>query len=105
MLQNAQHYGAGAIMIRLDHGPGDYRIAVEDEGPGMSAMEKKDAFQRFFRGSNAADRYPEGTGLGLPVARAIVEAHGGTISLEDRPGGGLNSIITLPKQRQIEAAS
>ncbi|MEL6962877.1 MAG: HAMP domain-containing sensor histidine kinase [Pseudomonadota bacterium] len=104
LVQNAQHYGAGANLIRLEHGAGVYRIAIEDAGPGMSDAEKKDAFQRFFRGT-AADRYPGGTGLGLPVARAIVEAHGGSISLEDRPGGGLISTITLPKQHQIEAAS
>ena len=105
LLQNARQYGGDRITLRLDHSPRGYRVAVEDNGPGMSDAEKENAFQRFFRGSNAAERYADGVGLGLPVARSVVEAHGGTVSLEDRPGGGLVAVIDIPRQRPLKAVS
>jgi signal transduction histidine kinase len=71
----------------------------------MSDNDKENAFQRFFRGSNAAERYDGGVGLGLPVALSIAEAHGGTISLEDRVDGGLVASIIVPKQPQLKAVS
>jgi len=107
LLENARHYGGNAITIRLDRSPDGYRIAVEveDNGPGMSDVEKENAFARYFRGTNAAERYASGVGLGLPVARSIVEAHGGTIMLEDHEGGGLVAAVMLPRQRPLRAAS
>ncbi len=105
LLENARQYGGNHITLRLDHSPAGYRIAVEDDGPGMSDAEKESAFERFFRGSNAAERYADGVGLGLPVARSIIEAHGGSTALEDRPGGGLLAIISLPRQRPLKAVS
>jgi signal transduction histidine kinase len=105
LLENARHYGGDTIIIRLNHSPDGYRLAVEDDGPGMSDAEKENAFTRYFRGSNAAERYASGVGLGLPVANAIVEAHGGQIVLEDNDGGGLVAAITLPMQRPLRAVS
>ncbi|MGI9434978.1 MAG: sensor histidine kinase [Geminicoccaceae bacterium] len=105
LLENARHHGGTDILMRLDEAPGGYRVAVEDDGPGMSDVEKSSAFERFFRGSNAAERYSEGVGLGLPVALSIAEAHGGTISLEDRPGGGLVAAMMLPRQPTLKAVS
>ncbi len=96
LLENARRYGGRDIVLRLDPTPEGYRIAVEDDGPGMSDEDKEMAFQRYFRGANAADRHVEGLGLGLPVARSIAEAHGGTIILSDREGGGLVAALTVP---------
>ena len=62
----------------------------------MTDDEKSQAFERFYRGSNAAQRYGDGAGLGLPVAQSIARAHGGTITLKDRSGGGLVAAIWLP---------
>ncbi|MEO1092586.1 MAG: HAMP domain-containing sensor histidine kinase [Pseudomonadota bacterium] len=105
LLDNAHHHGGSNVVLRLDHTPGGYRIAVEDDGPGMSDTEKASAFERFFRGSNAARRYGEGLGLGLPIGLAIAEAHGGTITLQDRSGQGLVASILLPRQPKLRAVS
>ncbi len=105
LLQNARHHGGTEIVVRLDHTPAGYRIAVEDDGPGMSDAEKERAFERFFRGPNATANYVEGSGLGLPVVRSIAEAHGGAAWLENRPGGGMIAAIAVPKRPMLKAVS
>jgi signal transduction histidine kinase len=96
LLENARHHGGGHIELKLGTTAGGYYISVEDGGPGMTDEEKAQAFERFYRGSNAARRYGDGAGLGLPVAQSIARAHGGTITLKDRPGGGLVAALWLP---------
>jgi signal transduction histidine kinase len=71
----------------------------------MTDEERERAFARFFRGSNATDRYSEGSGLGLPVAKAIVEAHGGQIALTSVPGEGTRVTFTLPARPKLEAVA
>ena len=82
-------------------------MTVSDDGVGMPDEEKSKAFERFFRGSNAAKHYSEGTGLGLPVVQAIVSAHGGRVLLGDSASGGLMVTFDIPKSPgragQIEA--
>ena len=67
-------------------------LRVADEGPGMTAEQKERAFDRFWRGGSGAG----GSGLGLSIARRLVEVDGGTIELRDAPGGGLEAIVRLP---------
>lgn len=105
LLENARHHGGGAVAMHLSRTPEGYRVAVEDAGPGMSDADKKRAFERFFRGSNAAETYREGLGLGLPVALAIAQAHGGAIELLDRPGGGLVAALLLPTRPKLRAVA
>lgn len=105
LLDNANRHGGQHVVVRIDQAIDGFRIAVEDDGLGLSDPDKVQAFERFFRGSNAADRYAEGVGLGLPVARSIIEAHGGTISLDDRPGGGLIAAMVLPRRMPLKAVS
>ena len=105
LLENAQHYGGDTVEVRIDDSPEGFRIAVEDNGPGLSDADKENAFERFFRGSNAAERYGDGAGLGLPVAKSIVESHGGSISLEDREGGGLSAVVMLPTRVKLAVVS
>ena len=105
LLENARHHGGDEVALRLSPTPDGYRLAVEDNGPGMSNKEKKQAFVRFFRGSNAAERYRNGLGLGLPVALSIAEAHGGTIQLSDRPGGGLIAALILPVRPSLKVVA
>ena len=105
LVQNAKQHGGNRIEVFLHQSPGGYRISVEDDGPGMTDVEKNSAFERFFRGSNAAERYSEGSGLGLPIARSIAEAHGGSVTLQDRSGGGLAAVIELPQRPKIRAVS
>ena len=105
LLENAVRYGGRSIEMRLDPAPGGFAISVTDDGPGLTEDERERAFERFFRGSNAANRYDQGIGLGLPMAKAIVEAHGGEIALKSAPGEGLTASFTLPRRAKLEAVS
>lgn len=95
LVDNAIRYGGRHIHLALSADPLGCTISVSDDGPGMNATEIEHAFERFYRGSSAAARYDEGTGLGLPVARAIVDAHGGHIALSSTPGHGLTATFSL----------
>ncbi|MCU0905016.1 MAG: ATP-binding protein [Tabrizicola sp.] len=89
VLNNALRYGGRTVRAWVERGPEGFDILVEDDGPGMSDAEKDQAFVRFFRGSGAQSSGVEGTGLGLPIVRSIMAAHGGSVDLSDREGGGL----------------
>ena len=67
---------------------------VADDGPGIDPADRSRVFDRFTRLDDARSRDEGGSGLGLPIAREIVEAHGGRISIGDGPGGRL--IVRLP---------
>lgn len=101
VLHNAQRYGGPEITIALWDAGSSLVIAVSDNGPGMSDQDKAQAFERFFRGSNAAQPPKEGTGLGLPIVRAIMQAHGGTATLEDVDPSGLCVVLSLPRKKPL----
>lgn len=105
LLENALRYGGEEIDVRLERAPVGYAISVSDNGTGMTQEEQSYAFDRFFRGSNAAVNYSQGAGLGLPVAKAIVEAHGGKIALSSEPAQGLTFSFTIPTRHQLRAVS
>jgi two-component system OmpR family sensor kinase len=103
LLDNALRYGGRRIEVQLDRGPPGYLIRVGDDGPGIGEEEQRRVFERFFRGSDAANRYAQGTGLGLPVAKAIVEAHGGQILIDSTPGRGTRVSVTIADRPRLEA--
>lgn len=105
LIDNAVRHGGGQAEIRLVALPDWYRIAVKDNGPGLSQDDLPQIFQRFFRGSNAAQRYETGVGLGLPVAKAIIEAHGGAITAKSEPGEGMLLSIDLPAANPARAVA
>jgi PAS domain S-box-containing protein len=74
-------------------------IEVRDSGIGIPAGEQQFLFQRFFRTSTATEQAIQGTGLGLAISKAIVEAHGGEISVESEEGVGTSFRVTLPLQQ------
>ena len=99
LLDNAIKYGSpgGVVTLRSDvTQTGDLRMAVEDRGPGIPRNDLPRIFERFYRVDKARSRKMGGTGLGLPIARTIVEAHGGRITAESRPGQGTRMSIHLP---------
>ena len=82
----------GRIVIRADDAPGGVRFSVSDTGQGMSPDQLSHLFGRFWQ-ANPADR--RGIGLGLSIAKGIVEAHGGRIWVESQPGAGTTFHFTL----------
>ncbi len=92
---NATTHGAAAEPPTVTaHRDGEHIvIAVADRGPGLRAGDEERVFERFYR---AADAHPGGLGLGLAIARRLVEVHGGTVTAENRPAGGARFTVRLP---------
>ena len=72
------------------------RIGIDDEGSGIDESDLPRVFERFFRGRDEADTLASGLGIGLAIAKDIVERHGGSIGLANRPAGGAALSILLP---------
>jgi signal transduction histidine kinase len=98
LLGNAQKYGreGARIGVRLEHGPDAVRLAVTDDGPGIPQAEQERIFERFYRTAAPRAEGPVGSGLGLPIARALVELHGGRLWVESVPGQGSTFYVSLP---------
>lgn len=98
LCENAKQYGGGKpITLSYSAGRGMVRIAVSDQGPGLSTEEQKHVFDRFYRGKGATKSHPSGHGLGLALARDIVARHGGNLALKSKPGQGSIFTIYLPR--------
>src|SRR5690606_29745963 len=103
LLDNALRYAGpvkievGAVPLENDEGITGVRLWVRDHGPGLPDGAQEQVFERFYRGDAARTRSASsGSGLGLAIARAIVEAHGGTIRAFIHPEGGALFEIELP---------
>jgi signal transduction histidine kinase len=106
LLDNAIKYGPDgqtiAVTMSGDAPLPDGRRAlvftVDDEGPGIRAADRRRLWRPFVRLPNASptDAPAGGTGLGLSVVKQLVEAHGGTVRLDDAPGGGTRVVVSLP---------
>jgi signal transduction histidine kinase len=98
LLGNALRYAPdhGHIWIsakRIDSG---IEVAVQDDGPGFSPADISRLFEQFYRGEQARSRATGGAGLGLAIARGIIEAHGGHIWAENAADGGAKISFFLP---------
>ena len=91
---NAIKVGSPTVTVRVEARPGDVLFTVSDTGPGISADEVPHMFDRYWRGPRSQYR---GSGLGLPIARGIVVAHGGKIWITSEVGGGSRFYFTLPR--------
>ena len=94
LIGNAVIYGASAA-VRAGRRDGRLVVTIDDQGPGIPEAEHEKVFAPFYRLESSRSRATGGTGLGLTVAQTIVRAHGGEITLENRPEGGLRQIVTL----------
>jgi two-component system sensor histidine kinase KdpD len=98
LLDNAAKYTPPGSTIEIGASPGEQGtidIWVEDNGPGLPPGREEEIFKKFERGQKESST--PGVGLGLTICRAIVEAHGGAIHAENRPGGGARFIFSLPR--------
>ncbi|UCM23837.1 sensor histidine kinase [Ensifer adhaerens] len=93
IIENALVHAPGSIDITVTEVNRLVRFVVSDRGPGIPRDMRKQMFERFSR----ADNSKPGSGLGLAIARTVAEAMGGSISLDDRDGGGLSVVVCLPK--------
>lgn len=98
LVDNAIRYSGtqGRIEVTLTDRGAELSVAVSDSGPGIPAADLPHIFERFFRSEGARRLAPEGSGLGLPLAKAIVEAHHGTIAVDSTPDRGTIVTVTLP---------
>jgi signal transduction histidine kinase len=96
LVQNAVLYGGGVLARLAPPAAGIVTITFDDDGPGIPADELDRVFEPFHRVETSRNRETGGTGLGLPIARNILRAHGGDVVLANRPAGGARAIVTLP---------
>jgi signal transduction histidine kinase len=100
LLGNALKFtpSGGEIGIQILKEDGSVTLEVTDTGPGIPAEKLRSVFDRFFRIDEARTSGEEtsGTGLGLAIVKAIVELHRGSVSADNRPGGGAVFRVTLP---------
>ena len=96
VVDNAVKYGRFA-RVRLLDAPGAVTVEVDDEGPGIPLGDHERVFAPFVRLDASRSRDTGGTGLGLTIARTIARAHGGDVTLANRPENGLRVTISLPR--------
>jgi signal transduction histidine kinase len=99
LLTNAVKYSriGGRIWLSVRRAPGQtIRLEVRDDGPGIRDSDQRMVFERFYRPDTEETRSAPGTGLGLPIARALAELHGGSIELRSEAGRGTSFVVSLP---------
>ncbi|TDB80698.1 HAMP domain-containing histidine kinase [Actinomadura sp. KC216] len=96
LLDNAQRHADGAVRLTLREEAGTAVVIVADDGPGVPPADRERIFERFVRLDDARSRDEGGAGLGLAIARDLVTAHGGTLTVGEAPGGGALFEVRLP---------
>jgi signal transduction histidine kinase len=99
LLENALRYspeGSSVEVAVTRNNGGPFHIVFQDHGPGIPLHDLPHVFERFYRGDRSRTRATGGFGLGLAIAKALVEAYGGTISAESQPGRGTRMTVQLP---------
>jgi signal transduction histidine kinase len=100
LVENAVAYGNKAE-VQIAASSDGYDIVIEDDGPGIPEDERVRVFEPFVRLESSRNAATGGTGLGLTLAKAIAEGHGGAIVLENRPNGGLRARMHLPRMAAV----
>jgi len=97
LIQNALRHtpAGGRVDVCVARANGRVMLSVTDSGEGIAAEDRQHVFERFYRGEKSRSRERGGAGLGLAIARGIVEAHHGTIEVASPPGEGARIVITL----------
>lgn len=90
------------VRLAANRAANGVRFTIADNGPGLSTEAQAHVFDRFWRGDRSRNRAHGGSGLGLAISRAIIEAHGGRITIESEPGHGTAFHIVLPFEKPGE---
>jgi two-component system, OmpR family, sensor histidine kinase SaeS len=103
LVQNALRHTPpdGSVIIRAECAGGEIEISVQDDGEGVGVEELPFIFERFYRGDHARKRAEAGSGLGLTIAKGIVELHGGHIWVRSERGEGTTFTFTVPTSGAI----
>jgi two-component system sensor histidine kinase BaeS len=98
LLGNALRHtpSGGVVQVHASRTDGGVRVQIKDTGEGIDAEDLPHIFERFYRSEKSRNRTTGGAGLGLAIAKGIVEAHGGEIDVESAPGEGTCFYFTLP---------
>jgi signal transduction histidine kinase len=98
LLENAVRYSpeGSSVEVVVARVNNKARITFQDHGAGISANDLPRIFDRFYRGDRSRTRATGGFGLGLAIAKALIEAYGGTIAAESAPGKGTRMTVELP---------
>jgi signal transduction histidine kinase len=117
LVDNAVRHARRAVTISVVAADGHGQVLVGNDGPPIAAGDRSKIFDRFVRLDDSRSRQGGGAGLGLPIARDIIHAHGGTITVDDRgrerPSGSgcpwrqgsVHRILSLPTVRSPDAAT
>jgi len=98
LLDNAVKYSPEnkTVQVDLEYRVGQLRLAVKDQGIGITQKEQEHIFEKFYRAEDEFVRQAHGTGVGLAIVKHIVTAHKGSIEITSRPGRGATFAILLP---------
>jgi two-component system sensor histidine kinase KdpD len=98
LLDNALKYSAGPVDLTVGTDGREMRVSVKDRGPGIPAEDFQTIFEPYARNDLSGQR---GAGLGLALCRAIAQAHGGSLNLRRRSGGGNSFTLAMPIDEQV----
>jgi two-component system, OmpR family, sensor histidine kinase MtrB len=101
LIENADRYAGGVVRLALRRSGDRVVIIVEDAGPGIPPGDREKVFERFWRGASARQQTSKGSGLGLALAAEHVRLLGGSITVDDRPGGGTRFLVELPVSGEV----
>jgi two-component system cell cycle sensor histidine kinase PleC len=107
LLSNAIKFnksGGEAVIEAIEHGNGGVLISIRDTGVGMSEEEIRVALTMFGQVDGGRNRWREGTGLGLPIAKALVQLHGGELMIMSDKGQGTDATVILPPRNKVSLA-
>jgi signal transduction histidine kinase len=95
----------GEVAIKATTADGSFAVTVHDTGPGIAFSDQAKIFEEFKQADNSATKRKGGTGLGLPIAKRIIEMHGGRIWVESEVGKGSTFAFTIPVRVNRPGAS
>lgn len=104
LVDNAVRHAASAVTVDVQAHRDGVELVVTDDGPGIAPTDRERVFDRFTRLDDARSRDAGGTGLGLPIVRELVRAHGGSVELGEAEGGGLRVTVRFRPARSREGS-